>query len=111
MLPTSVSVVYFFHLRSLCLRRLLDVHGGDNVVLLTTSRVLSFWSNKLKLDWDLPFTHVAGVTIEDTGIRFTHKAGKEQDKFVFIPDKSSQSWFYDQISSVVRMLNLRRKMD
>ncbi|KAF4605212.1 hypothetical protein EYR40_003995 [Pleurotus pulmonarius] len=89
----------------------INVHGGDNVVLLTTSRVLSFWSNKLKLDWDLPFTHVAGVTIEDTGIRFTHKAGKEQDKFVFIPDKSSQSWFYDQISSVVRKLNLRRKMD
>lgn len=113
MLPTSVSVADLFRLRSSCLRRfaLLDVHGGDNVVLLTTSRVLSFWSNKLRLDWDLPFTHVAGVTIEDTGIRFTHKAGKDQDKFVFIPDKSSQSWFYDQISSVVRMLNLRRKMD
>lgn len=85
--------------------------GGDNVVLLTTSRVISFWSKKLRLDWDLPFSQVQGVTVEDTGIRFAHKAGKAQDKFVLIPDKSSQSWFFSQVATVVKSFNARRRMD
>jgi vacuolar protein sorting-associated protein 13A/C len=88
-----------------------DSPGGDNVVLLTTSRVLSFWSKKLRLDWDLPFSQVQGVTVEDTGIRFAHKAGKAQDKFVLIPDKSSQSWFFAQVATVVKSFNARRRMD
>ncbi|KAF8898743.1 hypothetical protein BD779DRAFT_1795358 [Infundibulicybe gibba] len=85
--------------------------GGDNVVLLTASRVLSFWSKKLRLDWELPFTQVQGVTVEDTGIRFAHKAGKENDKFAFISDKASQSWFFEQVASVVKSFNARRRMD
>ncbi|KAI0669883.1 vacuolar protein sorting-associated protein 13 [Trametes maxima] len=89
----------------------INLPGGDNVVLLTTTRVLSFWSSKLKLEWELPFTQVQGVTIEDTGIKFAHKAGKEQDKFVFIPDKSSQAWFFSQVASVVKAFNARRRMD
>ncbi|KAI0639418.1 vacuolar protein sorting-associated protein 13 [Trametes polyzona] len=89
----------------------LNLPGGDNVVLLTTTRVLSFWSNKLRLEWELPFRQVQGVTIEDTGIKFAHKAGKENDKFIFIPDKSSQTWFFSQIASVVKAYNARRRMD
>lgn len=68
----------------------IDIPGGDNVILLTTARILSFWSKKLRLDWTLPFTSIRGVTIEDTGIRFAHKSGREQDRFIFIPDKNSQ---------------------
>ncbi|KAM5536198.1 hypothetical protein V8D89_010097 [Ganoderma adspersum] len=89
----------------------INLPGGDNVVLLTTTKVLSFWSNKLKLEWELPFTQVQGVTIEDTGIKFAHKAGKQNDKFVFIPDKSSQAWFFSQVASVVKAFNARRRMD
>ncbi|KDR84988.1 hypothetical protein GALMADRAFT_233521 [Galerina marginata CBS 339.88] len=85
--------------------------GADNVILLTASQVLSFWSKKLRLDWELPFTRIQGVTIEDTGIRFAHKAGKEQDKFAFIPDKVSQSWFFNQVAAVVKLFNARRRMD
>lgn len=85
--------------------------GGDNVILLTQSRVLSFWSRKLKLDWELPFSQVQGVTVEDTGIRFSHKAGRELDRFAFIPDKASQSWFFNQVASVVKTYNARRRMD
>ncbi|KXN90021.1 Vacuolar protein sorting-associated protein 13 [Leucoagaricus sp. SymC.cos] len=85
--------------------------GGDNVVLLTQSRVLSFWSRKLRLDWELPFNQVQGVTVEDTGIRFSHKAGREQNRFAFIPDKASQSWFFNQVASVVKTYNARRRMD
>jgi vacuolar protein sorting-associated protein 13A/C len=88
-----------------------DSTGDDIVVLLTASRVLSFRSKKLQLDWDLPFTQVQGVTVEDTGIRFAHKAGKEHDKFAFIPDKGSQSWFFGQVASVVKSLNARKRMD
>jgi len=85
--------------------------GADNVILITASRVLSFWSKKLNLEWELPFTQIRGVTVEDTGIRFAHKAGKESDKFVFIPDRASQSWFFSQIASVVKSFNARRRMD
>jgi len=89
----------------------INTPGSDNVVLLTASRVLSFWSKKLKLDWELPFLQVVGVTAEDTGIRFAHKAGKVHDKFVFIPDKSSQTWFFGQVGSVVQAFNAKRRMD
>ncbi|RDX55846.1 vacuolar protein sorting-associated protein 13 [Lentinus brumalis] len=89
----------------------LNLPGGDNVVLLTTTKIISFWSNKLRLDWELPFTQVQGVTIEDTGIKFAHKAGKQHDKFIYIPDKSSQSWFFSQVASVVKAFNARRRMD
>ena len=81
------------------------------MVLLTSSRVLSLWSKKLRLEWDLPFTTVQGVTVEDTGIRFAHKAGKDHDRFVFVPDKSAQSWFFGEVAAVVKSYNIRRRMD
>ncbi|KIY52729.1 hypothetical protein FISHEDRAFT_63685 [Fistulina hepatica ATCC 64428] len=89
----------------------IDSPGGDNVVLLTSARVLSFWSKRLRLEWELPFTQVAGVTVEDNGIRFAHKTGRENDKFVYIPDKKSQSWFFQEVASVVKAFNARRRMD
>uniref|UniRef100_A0A0W0G3E4 Putative vacuolar protein sorting-associated protein vps13 n=1 Tax=Moniliophthora roreri TaxID=221103 RepID=A0A0W0G3E4_MONRR len=89
----------------------INTPGSDNVVLLTMTRVLSFWSKKLRLDWELSLTQIQGVTVEDTGIRFAHKAGKEHDKFVFIPDKSSQSWFFERVAGVVKAFNIRRRMD
>jgi vacuolar protein sorting-associated protein 13A/C len=49
--------------------------------------------------------------VEDTGIRFAHKSGKEHDKFVLIPDKSSQSWFFGQIATVVKRLNAKKRME
>ncbi|PFH54473.1 hypothetical protein AMATHDRAFT_72271 [Amanita thiersii Skay4041] len=85
--------------------------GGDNVVLLTSMRVLSFWLQGLRLAWELPFTEVQGVTVEDTGIRFAHKSGKEHNKFVHISDKESQSWFFRHIASVVKSFNARRRME
>jgi len=88
-----------------------DSPGADNVILLTASRVLSFWSKRLRLEWDLPFTQIQGVTVEDTGIRFAHKSGRDQDRFAFIPDKASQSWFFNQVASVVKSFNARRRMD
>jgi vacuolar protein sorting-associated protein 13A/C len=88
-----------------------DLPDGDNVVLLTTERVISFWSNKLRVEWQIPFTHIQGVTVEDTGVRFAHKGGKEHDRFVCIPNKSSQAWFFAQVASVVKSFNARRRID
>ncbi|TFK30442.1 vacuolar protein sorting-associated protein vps13 [Coprinopsis marcescibilis] len=84
---------------------------GDNVVLLTQTKLLSFYSRKLRLDWELPFTQIQGVTAEDGGIRFAHRLGREHDKFAVIPDKASQSWFFNQVATVVRSFNARRRMD
>ncbi|KAH7883589.1 vacuolar protein sorting-associated protein 13 [Phlebopus sp. FC_14] len=89
----------------------IDLPGGDNVVLLTSSRILSFWSKHLRLEWELPFTMVQGIITEDNGIRFSHKAGKDHDKFVLTPDKNTQVWFFGQIASVVKAFNTRRRMD
>jgi vacuolar protein sorting-associated protein 13A/C len=103
-------VLHVLRLRPL-LTFVADLPEGDNVVILTSTRILSIWSKRLRLDWDLPFTSVQGVTIEDSGIRFVHKAGKEHDKFLHIPDKSSQQWFFSQVSSVVKNVNVKRRMD
>jgi len=89
----------------------IDLPGGDNVVLLTTSRVLSFWSRSLRLVWDLPLKTVKGVSLEDTGIRFANKAGREQDRFVFIQDNSSKLWFYNAVASVVKTYNTQRRLE
>ncbi|KAF7339474.1 hypothetical protein MSAN_02161700 [Mycena sanguinolenta] len=89
----------------------INAPGGDNVVLLTSSRVLSFWSKKLRLEWELPFSQVQGVTVEDTGIRFAHKSGRSDDKFVFIQDKASQSWFFSQVATVVKAFNAKKRQD
>jgi len=88
----------------------LDLPGGDNTIMLTTSRVLSFWSTKLRLDWELPFSQVQGISIEDNGILFQNKAGKERDRFIYIADSSSKTWFFSQIEQVVKMYNTRRKL-
>ena len=80
-------------------------------MLLTTTKVLSFWSTRLRLEWELPFAHVQGVTIEDTGVRFAHKAGRQHDRFVCVPDKAAQAWFFGQVASVVKAFNARRRMD
>ncbi|KAH6917385.1 vacuolar protein sorting-associated protein vps13 [Coprinopsis sp. MPI-PUGE-AT-0042] len=89
----------------------INAPGGDNVILLTQSKVLSFYSRKLRLDWELPFNQIQGVTAEDNGIRFAHRLGRAHDKFAIIPDKSSQTWFFNQVATVVRAFNARRRMD
>jgi vacuolar protein sorting-associated protein 13A/C len=78
---------------------------------LTATRVLSFWSKKLRLDWDLPLTLVQGVQTEATGILFVHKQGPGMNKFVLIPDKKSQTWFFGEVAAVVRTFNQQRRMD
>lgn len=111
-MPTlHTFVVWYFDLLNVADQWAIDSPGSDNVILLTSTRVLSFWSKKLRLDWDLPLAMVQGIAVEDTGIRFTHKSGKDHDKFVFIPDKTSQAWFFGQIASVVKTFNNRRRMD
>lgn len=89
----------------------IDLPGGDVVVSLTTSRVLSFTSRRLRLVWDLPFSDIQGVAIEDNGVRFSHKSGRDHDRFVLIPDKNTLVWFFGQIASVVKSFNARRRMD
>ena len=75
----------------------IDLPGGDNTIMLTMNRILSFWSTKLRLEWELPFAQVQGITIEDNGILFQHKGGREKDRFVYIADPSTKVWFFGQI--------------
>ena len=85
--------------------------GTESVVLLTTSRILSLSTKKTTLDWDLPFSRVSGVQIEDTGVRFADKMGREYDKFVRCPDKTTQGWFFSSVARVVKSYNAQRRIE
>jgi len=89
----------------------IDIPGGDGVALLAADRILVFGTKKLRLNWDLPLSQVLRVINEDQGIRFSHKAGKERDKFVVVEDQKSQAWFYEQIAGVVKSFNARKRID
>ncbi|CAE6413624.1 unnamed protein product [Rhizoctonia solani] len=88
-----------------------DLPGGDNVAMLTTSRVMVFSVNKLRLEWELPFSYLQGVTIEDTGIRFTSKSGHEHDRFVAIPKSSPKKWFFHEIEKVVKNYSASKRIE
>ncbi|KAJ1311504.1 hypothetical protein OPQ81_009991 [Rhizoctonia solani] len=89
----------------------IDLPGGDNVAMLTTSRIMVFSVNKLRLEWEMPFSYVQGVTIEDTGIRFTTKSGHEHDRFVPIPKRSAKKWFFHEIEKVVNNYSASKRIE
>jgi len=74
-----------------------EIQGSDNVVLLTTSHIISFYSVKLRLDWSLKLSQLAGVTAEDTGIVFSDRAGSSYSRFIYTPEKETRIWFFGQI--------------
>jgi vacuolar protein sorting-associated protein 13A/C len=90
---------------------LTDLQGSDHVVLVTTSRILSFRSKKLRLEWELLFAQLSGVINEDTGVKFSHKGGQAHDRFVYIGDKVAQQWFFEQVAGVVSTFNAQRRID
>lgn len=55
---------------------------------------------KLRVEWDMPFNQLQGVTVEDTGVRFSSKGGREYDHFVLVP-KESKMWFFKEIEKSV----------
>ncbi|CAE6538114.1 unnamed protein product [Rhizoctonia solani] len=89
----------------------IDLPGGDNVAMLTTSHIMVFSVNKLRLEWEMPFSYLQGVTIEDTGIRFTSKSGHEHDRFVAIPKNSPKKWFFHEIEKVVKNYSASKRIE
>ncbi|KAF8311204.1 hypothetical protein DL93DRAFT_2229838 [Clavulina sp. PMI_390] len=88
----------------------LEIAGRDNAIMLTTTHVLSISCARLRVEWDLPFSQLQGVTVEDTGIRFSSKSGREYDHFVLIP-KDSKMWFFKEIEKVVVRYNATRRVE
>ncbi|KAG8691548.1 hypothetical protein FRC11_001538 [Ceratobasidium sp. 423] len=89
----------------------IDLPGGDNVAMLTTSRIMVFSANKLRLEWEMPFSYVQGVTTEDTGIRFSSKSGHDHDRFVLIPRSSPKKWFFHEIEKVVKNYSASKRIE
>jgi len=89
----------------------LNLPSGDCALMLTNNRAVCFWTISLDLDWDIPFTRLAGVSIEDDGIRFVQKSTDQQEIFVPIPDRSSKAWFFKEVEKVVSGWNAQRRMD
>ncbi|CAE6445232.1 unnamed protein product [Rhizoctonia solani] len=89
----------------------IDLPGGDNVAMLTTSHIMVFSVNKLRLEWEMPFSFLQGVTIEDTGIRFTSKSGHDHDRFIPIPKSSPKKWFFHEIEKVVKNYSASKRIE
>jgi vacuolar protein sorting-associated protein 13A/C len=88
-----------------------DMPGSDAKVILTTKFILSAVPKRATVEWELPFTRLSGVQIEDTGVRFADKAGSEYDRFVACPDRVTQGWFFSSVARVVKSYNARRRIE
>ncbi|KAF8335473.1 vacuolar protein sorting-associated protein 13 [Cantharellus anzutake] len=88
----------------------LETPGHDVVVILTTSIIIAFGQRKLRLEWEIPFNRLQAITLDDSGIRFSDKAGKEYDQFVPAP-KKTKAWFYKEIEKVILRYTTRRRME
>jgi vacuolar protein sorting-associated protein 13A/C len=87
------------------------MQGSEGIVLLTKTRVLALYPRKSAIIWDLPFSRISGVQIEDTGVRFAEKAGRDHDRFVGCADKDTQGWFFNAVAQVVRAYNSQRRIE
>jgi len=87
----------------------IELPGRDNAVILTASTIVSFSPTKLKIYWEIPFSRLDEVVIEDSGIRFSEKA-REYDQFVPAPKKSKLR-FYKEIEKVISQYNTRRRTE
>lgn len=80
-------------------------------MLLTKSRVLAMYPKKSSVIWELPFSRISGVQIEDTGVRFAEKAGREHDRFVACSDRDTQGWFFNSVAQVVKAYNAQKRLE
>ena len=83
-----------------------DLPGSDSVILVTDNRVLSFWSRRLRMAWDLPFSTLRAVSKESAGVLFRVKG---QDRFVVIEDETTRNNFYVTLSSVINAYSAKHK--
>lgn len=88
-----------------------DLPGTGFVALLTDSRIITFSTRDLRVQWDMPLTSVAGVQGEHEGIRFNSKLGKDYDKLLGIQDTGSREWFFNQVKDVVLAFNARKRLE
>jgi len=88
-----------------------EIQSSDNVVLLTTSHIISFFSVKLRLDWSLKLSQLGGATSEDTGITFSDRAGPSYNRFMYIQDQETRAWFFGQVEKVVKEYNANKQLE
>ena len=105
-----ISVRKILAVWDLCLD-CIDIPGSDNVVILTKAKIISMFTRKSVLEWEMHFSRLSGVQIEDTGVRFADKAGREHDRFVRCPDKSTQAWFFSAVAQVVKAYSAQRRVE
>ena len=60
--------------------------------------------------WDLPLRAIHHVKVQDDGIMFYTKSERETEQFVRIPEETTLTWFYDEVSSIVKRYNARRRL-
>ncbi|UZJ53507.1 hypothetical protein CBS101457_002827 [Exobasidium rhododendri] len=77
---------------------------GDNVVLLTISRILFIRTVKMKVAWEVLLSDLSSISLESEGIALILR-GNIAGPFLPLRDVGSRNWLFKQISRVVQSYN------
>jgi hypothetical protein len=74
---------------------------GDNVVLLTVSRILFIRTTKMKVVWEVLLSDLSSISLESEGIALILR-GNIAGPFLPLRDVGSRNWLFKQVSFELR---------
>lgn len=77
---------------------------GDNVIILTTTRILFLKTLKLRCAWEVLLNDLSSISLESEGIALILRGGLA-GPFLPLRDIGSRQWFFKQITRVVQSYN------
>lgn len=83
--------------------------GGDNVIMITVSRILFIRTLKLRIAWEVELSQLQSVSLESQGIALVLRGGVA-GPFLSIPDAGTRAWAFKQIARVIQAYNAARSM-
>lgn len=81
-----------------------DMGSKDEVVMLTTSRILYIQTLQLKCAWEVSLSELSSVSLETDGIALLLRNGVH-GPFLRLPDVGLRNWLFRNISKVVSAYN------
>jgi len=81
-----------------------SLNQGDNVIMLTTTRILFLKTLKLKCAWEVLLNDLSSISLESEGIALILRGGLA-GPFLPLRDIGSRQWFFKQITRVVQSYN------
>lgn len=73
-------------------------NAGDNVIVLTTARILFLRTLRLKVAWEVMLSDLSSISLESEGIALILRGGLA-GPFLPLRDVGSRNWFFKQVCS------------